>query len=97
LEVDSLGITTGAASLQTPGATLASSQGYGFNLTGENANVGEVDDIAEFSTSSSGDTITGIIDENTEAGQWPDLWPRADRRHLHFARHQRPRPDLSHC
>jgi len=47
LEVDSLGITTGAASLQTPGATLASSQGYGFNLTGENANVGEVDDIAE--------------------------------------------------
>jgi hypothetical protein len=71
LEVDSLGITTGAASLQTPGATLASSQGYGFNLTGENANVGEVDDIAEFSTSSSGDTITGIIDENTEAGNGP--------------------------
>ncbi|MFZ0419607.1 MAG: hypothetical protein WAM04_16020 [Candidatus Sulfotelmatobacter sp.] len=73
LEADSLGITTGAAygPQSTPVPTFAAAQGYALNLTGENVNVGEVDNIAEFTTSSSGDTITGIIDENTEAGNGP--------------------------
>jgi hypothetical protein len=66
LEVDSSGITNGAAYLQTPGATLASAQGFGLNLSGQNGNVGEVDDIAEFATNGTGSTVTGLIDENSE-------------------------------
>jgi len=65
LEVDSQGITTGAAYTQTPGATLAPSEGYALNFSGFNATVDEVDDIAEFTASSSGDTVTGIVDENS--------------------------------
>ncbi|MHB8214706.1 MAG: hypothetical protein ACYDDS_01385 [Candidatus Sulfotelmatobacter sp.] len=70
LEIDSAGITTGAAYTQTsPLPTLASAQGYGLNLSGINlgATTGfpsEVDDIAEF-TASSGTLTAGIIDENS--------------------------------
>ena len=66
LEIDTAGITTGAAYPQSPTATFAVPQGYGLNLSGYNiGNTTEVDDIAEFTTNSSGSTITGLIDENT--------------------------------
>jgi hypothetical protein len=65
MEVDDVGITVGAAYLQTTNV-FPSSQGYGMNLFGFNLgeNTGfeaEVDDIAQFSTTS---TVTGILDEN---------------------------------
>jgi hypothetical protein len=81
LEMDSKGLTVGAAYPQTAGATLAASQGYGLNLTGTNFNgvnsVGgsssvEVDDIAEF-TAVAGGTLTGVIDENFAPGGGPSL------------------------
>jgi len=74
LEIDTSGITTGAAYPQDqPVPTLAASQGYGLNLTGINLGASEeaqfpieVDDIAEFTANSSGMTITGVIDENAD-------------------------------
>jgi hypothetical protein len=73
LEIDGLGITSGAAYAQTS-ATLAASQGYGLNLSGLNLNeVGlneiigiEEDDIAEFTTTTSG--LSGFVDLNPGAG-----------------------------
>jgi hypothetical protein len=71
LEIDQSGIATGAAYSQSGSATVAASQGYGLNLSGAyfgpatNDQLAEVDDIAEFTTSSSGDTISGVIDENS--------------------------------
>jgi len=68
LEIDNAGLLGGVAFAQTSGAALASSQGYGLGLTG--INIGslsgsfEEDDIAEFSTTSSG--VTGLIDINDE-------------------------------
>jgi hypothetical protein len=68
LEIDDGGFMVGSTyPPQTSGATLASSQGYGLNLSGANIDEDEaieVDDIAEFATASSGDTATGKIDEN---------------------------------
>jgi hypothetical protein len=77
LEIDSGGIMVGGASVQTSGATLAASQGYGLNLSGLNLGGAtgsdeEVDDIAEFTTVSGG-TLTGIIDENYAPGGVPVL------------------------
>jgi hypothetical protein len=69
LEIEDTGITAGAAYTQsTPVPTLAAAQGYGLNLSGFNslAEAGEVDDIAEFAVTSSGTTVTGLIDENSE-------------------------------
>jgi hypothetical protein len=65
MEADDLGITVGAAYLQTTNL-FPSSQGYGMNLSGFNLGQStgfeaEVDDIAQFSTTS---TVTGILDEN---------------------------------
>jgi hypothetical protein len=68
LEVEDppVGITTGAAYAQASGASFATSQGYGLNLSGVNLPASsEVDDIAEFTADSSGATVTGIIDENS--------------------------------
>jgi hypothetical protein len=67
LEIDDLGITSGGAYAQTS-TTLAASQGYGLNLSGLNLNeVGvneianiEEDDIAEFTTTTSG--LSGFVD-----------------------------------
>ncbi|MFZ0939337.1 MAG: hypothetical protein WB523_16820 [Candidatus Sulfotelmatobacter sp.] len=74
LEIDLLGVTTGAAYTQTAGATLAVSQGYGMNLTGDNlSNSVEVDDIAEFTTATGGTLSSGIIDENSAPGGGPTL------------------------
>jgi hypothetical protein len=68
LEIDSVGITVGAAYPQTANAAFAASQGYGMNLSGINlAALGspvEVDDIAEFTAASGGTLSAGIIDEN---------------------------------
>jgi hypothetical protein len=73
LEADDAGTTVGAAYTQSSTATLAASQGYGMNLSGANlaqSSVVEVDDIAEFSTGTSG-TLTGIIDENYTGASKP--------------------------
>jgi hypothetical protein len=71
LEIDNAGIMLGAAYPQTTNA-FAQSQGYAMNLSGINVaaaqitgSLEEVDDIAEFSTTSNG-TINGIIDENVD-------------------------------
>ena len=75
LEIDSGGITVGAAYAQTAGATFAASQGYGLNLSGTNlgaatGSIQEVDDIAEF-TANSNATISGVLDENFSPGGSP--------------------------
>jgi len=63
VEVDGNGVTAGVAFSQS-GTTLASSQGYGFNLTAANSNSFEEDDIAEFTTTSTG--FSGLIDINDQ-------------------------------
>jgi hypothetical protein len=78
LEIDGSGVMSGAAYPQAPTPTLAGAQGYGLNFTGSNlsANEGEgaeVDEIAEFTTNSSGSTITGVVDENYQPGGAPNL------------------------
>jgi hypothetical protein len=65
-EIDSgagSGATTGVALTQTTGASIAASQGYGMNVTGVDIiNGPEVDEVAEFKTTSTG--LTGLLDEN---------------------------------
>jgi hypothetical protein len=67
LEIDTglgAGITSGVALAQTAGATITASQGYGLNLTGEDVlNQVELDEIAEFKTTSSAFS-NGLLDEN---------------------------------
>jgi hypothetical protein len=77
LEIDDAGVMSGAAYPQSQN-TLAGGQGYGLNFTGANlsANEGEgaeVDEIAEFTANSSGSTITGVVDENYQPGGAPNL------------------------
>src|SRR5579872_1242076 len=68
LEIDGTGGLVLGAGYSQSSTSFTASQGYGLNLSGENASVGaEVDDIAEFTASSSGSTITGVIDENSPA------------------------------
>jgi hypothetical protein len=62
LEIDNGGMTGGVAYPQSA-TSLASSAGYGMNLTGVNSN-GEEDDIAEF-TNNNG-AFTGLIDFNDQ-------------------------------
>jgi hypothetical protein len=73
LEIDSAGVTSGVAYPQTS-TTLASTQGYGMNLTGINAGSGsgsfEEDDIAEF-TNTSG-SFSGLLDTNDQGSLTPD-------------------------
>ncbi len=71
LEIDGTGFMVGIAYPQTSGAAFATSQGYGLNLSGTSGATGtdvEVDDIAEFAAKSSGNTVTGVIDENSDPG-----------------------------
>jgi hypothetical protein len=70
LEIDNGGMTDGTAYAQTAGAALASSQGYGMNLSGlvlQNTISGqtttEEDDIAEF-TNTNNTLSPGVIDFN---------------------------------
>ena len=77
LEIDNTGFATGAAYLQTSGASFATSQGYGLNLSGLGTNPStgagvEVDDIAEFTANSTGTTVTGVIDENFDPSGLPN-------------------------
>jgi hypothetical protein len=83
LEIDTSGITVGAAYPQSTTTFGATSQGYGLNLTGINLAASqsegaaiEVDDIAEFTasaaTSGSGTLTSGIIDENSDPGGAPN-------------------------
>jgi hypothetical protein len=78
LEVDTLGITSGAAYPQSTTSFGTTAQGFGLNLSGINLPASEsadaeveVDDIAEFSTSvavsGSGTLTSGLIDENVDA------------------------------
>ena len=77
LEIDgTLGIEVGAAYSQTSSSAVATSQGYGLNLSGINLGAAtgseqEVDDIGEFAIGGgascggqSGVTMVGLIDEN---------------------------------
>ncbi|MGD1024356.1 MAG: hypothetical protein ABR880_16330 [Candidatus Sulfotelmatobacter sp.] len=68
LEIDTVGVTAGAAYTQTSTATFASaSQGFGLSLSGDNLSSSGIDpvgDIAEFTAAPSGSTVTGLIDEN---------------------------------
>ena len=65
-EIDSgagAGVTAGVALVQTSGASITSSQGYGMNVTGVDLFNGvELDEIAQFTTTSTG--MTGLLDEN---------------------------------
>ena len=76
LQMDPGEMMAGAAYPQTAGATLDASQGYAMNQSGVNLGLStgqsvEIDDIAEFATTSSGGTLTGIIDENFAPGSSP--------------------------
>jgi hypothetical protein len=67
LEVDPGGFTTavtgGTAMVQQSGATLATSQGYGMNLSGEDVtNLSEIDEASEFKIA--GTAVTGLVDTN---------------------------------
>jgi hypothetical protein len=68
LEIDNGGLLSGGAVVQTAGAALAASQGYGLGLAA--INIGgvtgafEEDDIAEFATTSTG--VSGLVDINDE-------------------------------
>jgi hypothetical protein len=69
LEIDGSNLTVGAGQTQQAGAALAASQALGFNLSAVNISGGagalyEEDDIAQFTTTSSG--FTGAIDINDE-------------------------------
>lgn len=66
LEIDNIGVTSGAAFPQT--STAFNADGYALNLQGANLSAGEVDDIAEFVANTSGSTITGLLDENSDSG-----------------------------
>ena len=62
VEIDADGVTSGVAFSQT-GTAIAAGQGYGMNLTGSNSS-SEEDDIAEFTTTSTG--LSGILDVNDQ-------------------------------
>ncbi len=66
LETDSTSVTAGAAYVQTAGAALATSQAYGFNLSALNAAGYEENDIAQFTTTSTG--FSGVIDVDDNFG-----------------------------
>jgi hypothetical protein len=74
LEIDNAGVTSGVAYPQTS-TTLASTQGYGLNLTGINGGNGvsgsfEEDDIAEF-TNTNG-ALSGLLDTNDQGTLTPN-------------------------
>jgi hypothetical protein len=73
LEIDNGGVMSGAAYPPQISTGFNGSAGYGLNFSGVNlvANV-EVDDIAEFASSTSGTTVTGIVDENYGPGGFPN-------------------------
>jgi hypothetical protein len=74
LETDSLNVTIGAAYAQTSGATLSTTQGYGFNLSAFNTTPEAEyleNDIAEFANETN--AYTGAMDINDDTGDGTDL------------------------
>jgi len=73
LETDSFALSAGVAYLQTNTALGVPPQGYGLNLSGVSG-VGsspfELDDIAEFATTSAGN-MSGLLDENDQGSPVP--------------------------
>jgi hypothetical protein len=73
LEIDDSGIMSGVAYPPQTSNTFNGSAGYGLNLAGINlVNMVEVDNIAEFTSNTSGTTVTGAIDENFAPGGGPN-------------------------
>ena len=75
LETDTANLTIGSAQVQTAGAAIAASEGYGLNLSAINTSEGEgevfeEDDIAQFTTTSSG--FSGVVDINDEGTTTPN-------------------------
>ena len=70
LETDSNNLTVGAALAQQAGATIGATQAYGLDLAAFNTSGGgnDEDDIAQFTTSSSGFTGTVDINDNFFTG-----------------------------
>jgi hypothetical protein len=66
LETDGLNVTAGAAYVQTAGSALAASQAYGFNLSAFNTGGFDENDIAQFTTTSTG--FSGVVDINDNSG-----------------------------
>jgi hypothetical protein len=73
LEIDNGGVMSGAAYPPQTSTNFNQSAGYGLNFSGVNlvSNV-EVDDVAEFASSSSGAAVSGIVDENFAPGGFPN-------------------------
>jgi hypothetical protein len=73
LEIDNGGIMSGIAYPPQSSTTFNGSAGYGLNFSGVNLVDGvEVDDIAEFTSNTSGTTVTGVVDENFAPSGGPD-------------------------
>jgi hypothetical protein len=73
LEIDAGGIMSGIAYPPQSSTTFNGSAGYGLNFSGVNLVDGvEVDDIAEFTSNTSGTTVTGVVDENFAPSGGPD-------------------------
>ncbi len=73
LEIDNGGVMSGVAYPPQSSTSFSGSAGYGLNLSGVNLVASaEVDDIAEFISSSSGLTVTGITDENYAPNGFPN-------------------------
>ena len=64
LEIDSNAMSSGTAYVQSATSLATAPQGYGLSFSGVNSN-GELDDIAQFVTASTG-SMTGILDENDQ-------------------------------
>ncbi len=72
MEIDNGGVMSGVAYPPQTSTSFSGSAGYGLNFSGVNLVAGvEVDDIAEFVSSSSGLAVTGITDENSAPGGAP--------------------------
>jgi len=86
LETDTANLTIGSAQVQTAGAAIAASEGYGLNLSAINTSEGEgeffeEDDIAQFTTTSSG--FSGVVDINDEGTTTPNQALAGTYRRLH--------------
>lgn len=75
MEIDNGGVMSGVAYPPQTSTSFSGSAGYGLNFSGVNLAVGagvEVDDIAEFTSATSGSTVNGIVDENYAPGGAPN-------------------------
>jgi len=71
LEIDNGGVAGGVAVTQASGATVAPTQGYGLNMSGEDVlNFSELDEIAEFKTTAT--AMAGLVDGNDGGSLFTD-------------------------